>query len=90
MFLKKAILFSILLGFITACSGDKNEGKDLKLYVSSFIKQNSNVVAFGSAEIKSILNKTDYKSNDKLDVLLSGELSKIDHVLDINSPVFFL
>jgi hypothetical protein len=90
MFLKKAILFSILLGFITACSGDKNEGKDLKLYVSSFIKQNSNVVAFGSAEIKSILNKTDYKSNDKLDVLLSGELSKIDHVLDINSPVFFV
>ena len=59
--LKKSSLFVCLLLLISSCS-DNNETKierELYEYVSASIRENSDVIAFGSMEIKEIIDKTD-------------------------------
>ena len=59
--LKKSSLFVCLLLLISSCS-DNNETKierELYEYVSASIRENSDVIAFGSMEIKEIIDKTE-------------------------------
>lgn len=89
MILKKFFLFSLLFVFVASCT-DPDESTNLEEYVSSFIKGNDNVIAFGSTNIGQILNKTDYKSVEMLDAIVGSEYTKIDNVIDLTSPTFFV
>lgn len=89
MILKK-LFFAVLVAFaITSCGSDDAKG-DIKASVSAFIKANNKTVAFGSAGIKSILNKTEYQKNSKLALLLGTEVNKINGVLDLDESVYFV
>lgn len=89
MSFKKFFLIAFVALSIVSCGSD-NINSDLKTAVSSFINANDKTVAFGSAEIKTILNKTDYQSNSKLAVLLGTEINKVNSVLDLETPVYFV
>jgi len=88
MLLKRIGLFAPLLFLIASCSSSV-ETTETKNYLSSFLNNNDKIVAFGNASLKSILNKTDYQSEDKLATLLTPEMLKLDRVLDMNSPFYF-
>ncbi len=90
MILRKLILFISTAILLTACNGGEGDGRSLSSYVSSFINDNDQVVAFGSVHLKDILDKTDYKSHDKLNAFISGEMSRIESVLDLSESVYFV
>lgn len=89
MLLRKIAQFFSLSLLIVSCGGDEPEGKELKLYVSSFLNNNKDIVMFGSVNVKSLLDKTGYQGNDKLKVLIGTEIDKVNKVLNIDSPLFY-
>lgn len=89
MAVRKIAFLSMVLFLLGACTTESKKG-DITGYVSSFINNNDKTAGFGSAGLKGILNKTDYKSNDKLGLLLGTEMGKIENVLDIDGPIFFV
>ena len=89
--LKKISLFALALVVITACSSSdkKEKTKDTKLYVSSFLKNNKNIVAFGNVGVKSILDKTAYQKQGLIGAFIAPEVSKVEKVLNIQAPMYF-
>ena len=69
--MKKISILNLLLALIILISCSKsNENKNAKEILSSYLKDNKEVLAFGKVDIKSILQKADYKSVPKVNVLL--------------------
>lgn len=89
MALRKIAFFTLSLLFLASCKTNETSDADISGQVSSFISNNKNTVAFGSAHLKDILTKSDYSSNDKLALLFGTEIGKVERVLDIDSKVFF-
>ena len=89
MKLKNLFAFIAVGLFLIGCSQNGDEGRELDKYVSSFLKDNNEVVAFGSVNLKGMLDKTGYEGNDKLQVLIGTELDKVTRVIDMNDPVFY-
>lgn len=86
-FLSVAIL-AILIGSVTSCkSGDGTQ--NAKDALSSFLNGNDDVVAFGNAQLKDILGKSDYKKIPKLGNLLNGEMSTLEKMIDFDTPVYY-
>ncbi|MCH2225112.1 MAG: hypothetical protein MK066_10120 [Crocinitomicaceae bacterium] len=80
------IISTILL--ITAC-GSSGNNRSLKDYLSAYLSENNEVVAFGNANLKNILDKADYKSIDKVGSILDGELDNLKEVLNLDSPLYY-
>jgi len=78
---------AILFVFLTAC-GSSNSGT-AKDAISAFLGQNENIIAFGNADLKNVLNKADYKNIPKLGKLLGGEFATLEKVIDFNFPVYY-
>lgn len=74
---------------LVSCSGE-DKGGEIRPLVSAYIANNNDVVAFGSAELKSIIDKTGYHENDKLKVFIGTEMATIQRVIDIDAPVFYV
>lgn len=83
----KIVSVTFLTLLFTAC-GSSNSGT-AKDAISSFIGQNENIIAFGSADIESVLSKSDYKNVPKLGKLLSTEFSTLEKVIDFNFPIYY-
>lgn len=79
--------FAVALFFVS-CTNSGSE-RDLKSYMSSYLKDNPNVVAFGNAKLKTILNKIDYKSFDKLGDVIQSQLDELEGAIDLDAPVFY-
>lgn len=87
LFKLSSLAFVIL--FFVACSGSGTGSGDPKTAISSFIRENTAVVAFGSADINEILNKADYQQIPKLGMILSSEMSAFKNMIDMSSPVYY-
>ena len=90
--LKKSSLFVCLLLLISSCS-DNNETKierELYEYVSASIRENSDVIAFGSMEIKEIIDKTDYQKIQMLNSIIAPEFAALNSVFGMDTPVYFI
>lgn len=56
--------------------------------VSAFIQDNEQIVAFGSVDYNSILEKAEYKSIPKLSEILETELKRMGNSIDIKKPIY--
>ncbi len=83
----KITALALLTVFLTAC-GSSNSGT-AKDAISSFLGQNENVMAFGNADLKSVLSKADYKNIPKLGKLLGSEFEILEKVIDFSSPMYY-
>lgn len=79
-------LFALL--FLAACSQNE-EKRDMNEHLSAYLNDNKEVVAFGKAELNTILEKADYASVDMLNMLLGSEIAKYEKFIDIKGPVFY-
>lgn len=86
MLLKKILPF--ILGLILIASCGKKDKTDLIDVVSSFIQDNEKIVAFGSVDYNSILEKAEYKSIPKLNEILETELKRMGNSIDIKKPIY--
>lgn len=76
------------LFFLSACS-DNEVKREMDEYLSAYLNDNKEVVAFGKAHINTILEKADYASVDMLNVILGSEIDKYDEFLDAKGAVYY-
>jgi len=88
MNMKKIFGFLVLTLVLVSCGGNK-DGRPLQDYVSSFLNGNESIVAFGKADLNTILNKTEYKKIPKLGVAIDIEVQEFKRSLKLETPVFF-
>lgn len=86
--MKKIFGFLVLTLVLVACGGNK-DGRPLQDYVSAFLNGNETIVAFGKADLNTILNKTEYKKIPKLGVAIDIEVQDFKRSLKLETPVFF-
>jgi hypothetical protein len=86
MFLKKIAPF--ILGLILIASCGNKDKTPLIDSVSAFIQDNEKIVAFGSIDYNSILEKAEYKSIPKLSEILETELKRMGNSIDIKKPIY--
>ena len=78
----------ILLGFVLFSCSDTNK-TDPKDSMSSFINNNEAIVAFGTVDLKGILEKVDYENVPKIGKLLSTEVATIERFIDLKAPIYY-
>ncbi|MCE2742881.1 MAG: DUF4836 family protein [Fluviicola sp.] len=85
--MKKIIVFTALVAFLFSCgsSGDRQTSE----YVSAFLNGNNKVLLFGKADVKTVLDKADYKNVPKFGALIEDQIKTIEKGLDIKTPIFF-
>jgi hypothetical protein len=82
------ILLSTVI--LTGCSGDQKGAINLTETTSKFISGNGNIVLFGKADLKGMLDKTNYKKKDeKIDTLISTEILSLERVLNLNQSIYY-
>jgi hypothetical protein len=81
------LVFSAIL-FLASC-GSSGNNRDLKDYLSAYLNDNEGVVAFGNANLKTILDKADYSSINKIGNILSSELESFEGVLNLEDPIYY-
>lgn len=84
----KVIAVAFILGLIASCSGSSAD-QNTKDALSSFLNDNDAIVGFGNADLKAILNKSDYKNVPKIGKLLDGEMATLEKLIDFNAPVYY-
>ena len=88
---RKSLIF-VLIGMIaiTSCSGDQQGAINLTEKTSKFISGNGNIVLFGKADLKGMLDKTNYKQKDsKVDALISSEILSLERVLNLKQSIYY-
>ena len=86
-FIKITSALFILL-FLAACS--ENEVKrDMNEHLSAYLNGNDEVVAFGKAELNTILEKADYTSVGLLDVVLGSQIERFETFIDAKGPIHY-
>ncbi len=85
--MKKIIVFTALVAFLFSCgsSGDRQTSE----YVSAFLNGNNKVLLFGKADVKTVLDKADYKNVPKFGALIEDQIKTIEKGLDIKTPIYF-
>jgi hypothetical protein len=86
--MKKFLVFILVSIVLTSCGGN-TDNRPLHEYLSAFLKDNKSIVAFGKADINTILNKSEYKKIPKIGVVVEKELMAFKKSLNTETPVFF-
>lgn len=86
--------FTIILGFtalllVSSCSSNDAEEGNTRDALSAFVGANDNVVSFGNANLKSIMEKGDFKNVPKFGVLVSTEMETLESHIDMTTPVYY-
>ena len=84
----KLIVIALVLGFLASCS-DSSVDQNTKEALSSFLNDNDKIVGFGNADLKGILNKSDYKNVPKFGKLLNTEMSTLEKLINMEDPVYY-
>jgi len=85
----KKIFAALAVGlFLMACSSDTSN-RSVKEYFSAFLHDNKTIIAFGSAEINTILNKTDYGNQPKVGAFLKSPVAMLRGSLNLDTPAFY-
>ena len=89
--MKSIIYFTLVtlsLALLNSCSsGDGTQ--NVKDALSTYINGNDQIMVFGSADIKRVLDKTDYKNIPKLGVLLNSEMSELNKMIDFSQSICY-
>jgi hypothetical protein len=85
--MKKLFLLTGIILILAACG--KNENRPIEEYVSAFLNENENVVAFGKADIKSILDDMDYSSIPKFGVIMKSQVKEFENLINLNSSIYY-
>lgn len=90
--MKKGILltsiFAAGLTLLVGCGKDEAAGRTMEEYVSSFLLEDDDYVAFGATEINKILNKANYQMIPDVGASLSDMINGIDG-LNTDAPIYF-
>lgn len=85
----KKIFAALAVGlFLIACSSDTSN-RSVKEFFSAFLHENTTIVAFGSAELNTILNKTDYANQPKVGAFLKSPVAMLRGSLNLDTPAFY-
>jgi len=88
-FLMKKIFAALAIGlFLMACSSDTSN-RSVKEFFSAFLHENNTIIAFGSAELNTILNKTDYANQPKVGAFLKSPVATLRGSLNLDTPAFY-
>lgn len=79
-------LFSIF--FLAACSNSEVK-RDMNEYLSAYLNDHTEVVAFGKANINTILEKADYASIDMLNMVLGSEIERYQTFIDVKGSIYY-
>ncbi|MEN9401276.1 MAG: hypothetical protein RL632_2379 [Bacteroidota bacterium] len=85
--MKKLFLLTGIILILAACG--KNENRPIEEYVSAFLNENEKVVAFGKADIKSILDDMDYSSIPKFGVIMKSQVKEFENLINLNSSIYY-
>lgn len=86
--MKKIFLLVVIGLTLLACKTDTSN-RTLREYFSAFLNENKSMIAFGSADINTILNKADYSHQPKVGVLLKQPVEDLKRSLKIDVPVYY-
>lgn len=84
---KFSIFFFLLI--LLGCNSD-GDSKPVRDSVAAFLNGNEQAVFFGSFRLKQVLDKTEYQEEEKLNLLIGSEMKKLERVLNMNTPVYFV
>ncbi len=79
-------LFALLI--FAACSGSE-EKRDMSENLSAYLNENTEVVAFGKANLNTILEKADYTSVGMLNAVLGSQIDKFETFIDAKGPIYY-
>ncbi|MFK7787739.1 MAG: hypothetical protein AB8B56_21640 [Crocinitomicaceae bacterium] len=88
MSLKNITIALFALFFLAACSNSE-EKREMNEYLSAYLNDNDEVVAFGKAHINTILEKADYTSVGMLNMIIGSELEKYSTFVDAKGPIHY-
>ncbi len=88
---KHLLFIALSFVFFVACTGDSDipADREMKSYMASYLNDNSNVIAFGNAKLKTILSKADATSVDKVGVLVEDQLNQLDGLINLDDPMYY-
>ena len=86
--LLQIVSIAIVLFSLNGCSSADGT-KNAKDALSSFLNNNDNVVAFGNANLKGIMTKSDYQNIPKFGKILTGEMKTLEEMIDFDSPMYY-
>ncbi|MFM7661295.1 MAG: hypothetical protein ACKO6A_01350, partial [Bacteroidota bacterium] len=78
--------FSILF-LLIGCSGSNQ--RLIEDSFTAFVQSNNKVVAFGSVNVKEILNKADYSKIPKFGGLITNQLTSFSGSINFDKPIFY-
>lgn len=72
---------------IMSCGGKKD--RPIIESVSAFLNENDAIIAFGSARIGEVLNKTNYQQEPKIKAFLSEPIGQLSSSINLDAPVYY-
>lgn len=88
--MRKLTLLTLIVTLVVAISCSKDStNKTASEFLSSYMKDNKSVVMFGKMDMKSILEKADYKKIPKVSVLLNSEMKDYENSVDLAQGINF-
>lgn len=87
--LMKKIVAVLVLGLVLiACSTDTSN-RSVKDFVSAFLNENESIIVFGSAELNTILDKSDYVNQPKVGAFFKSPVEMLRSSFNLDSPAFY-
>lgn len=85
----KKIIASFVLGILlVACSSDTSN-RSVKDFFSAFLNGKTEIFAFGSAELNTILKKSDYANQPKIGAFLKSPIATLKNSLNLDNPSYY-
>lgn len=85
----KKIVAIVVLGLVLiACSADTSN-RSVKDFVSAFLNKNESIIVFGSAELNTILEKSDYANQPKVGVFLQSPIAMLRSSFNLDTPCYY-
>ena len=85
----RVLLAFFTLALLVVSCGRNNDKRQVKDYLSAFIKENHSVAIFGKVEINTLLNKAEYKSVPKFGTIIESVLNEFSKSIDTKQAIYY-
>jgi hypothetical protein len=85
----RLLMTSFTLAMLVVSCGSYNDKRQVKDYLSAFIKENHSVAIFGKVDINTLLNKAEYKSVPKFGTIIESVLNEFSKSIDTKEPIYY-
>lgn len=89
MLAKKSAFILIFSVLVFASCSDSEVKRDMNEHLSSYLNKNDEVIAFGKAHLKTILDKADYSSVGILDAVVGSQIERFEAMIDVSGPIYY-